>query len=51
MPGSAFEVVEAQFFLDLLMRFLANRARFDRRGERFEVSVGGDVDQIVFSFA
>jgi hypothetical protein len=41
MPGSAFEVVEAQFFVDLLMRLLANPARFDRRGERFEVSVGG----------
>jgi hypothetical protein len=41
MPGSALEVVEAQFFVDPLMRLLANPARFDRRGERFEVSVGG----------
>jgi hypothetical protein len=41
MPGSAFELVEAHFFVDLLMRLLANPARFDRRGERFEVSVGG----------
>jgi hypothetical protein len=29
-PGSAFEVVEAEFFLQLLMRLLADPSGFDR---------------------
>jgi hypothetical protein len=35
MPGSAVEVIEAEFSLGLLMRLLANPARLDRGGERF----------------
>ena len=31
-PGSAFEVVEAEFFLQLLMRLLADPSGFDRGG-------------------
>ena len=50
-PGAAFEVIEAQFFLELLMRLLANRARLDRRGERLEIGLCGQVGEIVFLFA
>jgi hypothetical protein len=50
-PGSAFEVVEAEFFLELLMGLFADPARLDRGGESFEISVERDLDQIVFSFA
>jgi len=50
-PGSAFEVIEAEFFLELLMGLLADPARLDRGGESFEISVERDLDQIVFSFA
>ena len=40
MPGAAFEVIEAQFFLGkLLMRLLADPSRLDRGGERLEVGL------------
>jgi hypothetical protein len=39
MPRAAFEVVEAQFFLELLMRLLADPSRLDRGGERLEVGL------------
>ena len=51
LPGSAFEVVEAEFFLELLMGLLADPARLDRRGEGLEIGVGREVGQIVFSLA
>ena len=41
MPGAAFEVVEAEFFLELLMRLLADPARFDGGGERCSAVSGG----------
>src|SRR3984885_2827811 len=36
-PGSAFEVVETEFFLELLVGLLADPSRLDRGGERLEV--------------
>src|ERR1700677_2513680 len=51
MPGSAFEVVEAKFFLELLVGLLADPSRLDRGGERLEVGVGRQVGKIVFALA
>ena len=34
LPGAALEVVEAEFFLELLMRLLADPARLDRSHQR-----------------
>jgi len=39
-PGSAFEVVEAEFLLELLMRLLTDSSGFDRGGEHLEARVG-----------
>ena len=50
-PGSAFEVVEAEFFLELLVGLLADPSRLDRGGERLEVGVGRQVGKIVFALA
>jgi len=41
-------VVEAEFFLELLVRLLANPARLDRRGQRLEAGFGRQVREIVF---
>ena len=51
MPGAAFEVVETEFLLELLMRLLADPSGLDRGGERLEVGVGGQVREIVFALA
>ena len=51
MPGSAFEVVEAKFFLKLLVGLLADPSRLDRGGERLEAGVGRQVGKIVFALA
>ncbi len=50
-PRSAFEVVEAEFFLQLLMRLLADPSGFDRSGERLEARIGWQVRHIVFWLA
>jgi len=50
-PRSTFEMVEAEFFLELLVSLLANPTRLDGRCERFEAGVGGKVGEIVFLFA
>ena len=50
-PGSAFEVVEAEFFLKLLVGLLADPSRLDRGGERLEAGVGRQVGKIVFALA
>src|SRR5271170_6775022 len=51
MPGAAFEVIEAQFSLELLVGLLADPSRLDRGGERLEVGVGRQVGKIVFALA
>ena len=50
-PGSALEVVEAEFLLRLLMRLFADPSGFDRGGERPEARVGGKSGHIVFLLA
>src|SRR6202451_743085 len=50
-PGSAFEVVESKFFLELLVGFLADPSGLDRGGERLEAGVGRQVGKIVFALA
>src|ERR1700728_4970948 len=50
-PRAAFEVVEAEFFLELLVSLLADPARLDRRGECLEICVGRQVGEIVFLLA
>ena len=39
-PGSAFEVVEAELLLELLMRLLTDPSGFDRGGEHLEARIG-----------
>ena len=39
-PGSTFEVVEAEFLLELLMRLLTDSSGLDRRGEHLEARIG-----------
>src|SRR5580692_10081054 len=51
MPGSALEVVEAEFFFELLMRLFADPSRLDRGGERLEAGVGRQVGKIGFALA
>ena len=51
MPGSAFKVIEAEFFLKLLVGLLADPSRLDRGGERLEVGVGRQAGKIVFALA
>ncbi|HEY6520738.1 MAG TPA: hypothetical protein VIZ19_15375 [Roseiarcus sp.] len=51
MPGPSFEVIEAEFLLELLMRLFANPSRFDCRGERPETRVGGWIGEIALALA
>ena len=46
-PGAAFEVVEAEFFLELLVSLLADPARLDRCGQRLEIGVRRKIGQVV----
>ena len=50
-PGATLEVVEAELFLELLMRLLADPACLDRSCDLFEQRVGGQVGEIIFAFA
>ena len=44
-------MVEAEFFLELLVRLLADPARLDCRGQCLEIGVGRQVGEIVFLLA
>ena len=44
-------MVEAEFFLELLVRLLADPARLDRRGQRLEAGFRRQVREIVFLLA
>ena len=46
MPGAAFEVIEAEFFLELLVGLLADPSRLDRGCERLEAGVGRQVGKM-----
>ena len=50
-PGSAFEVIEAEFLLELLMRLFTDPSGFDRGGEFRQARIGWQVRHIVFLFA
>ena len=50
-PGSSFEVIEAEFLLELLMRLFANPARLDPTGESLDRGVAGQIGEIIFSLA
>lgn len=49
--GSALEVIEAKFFLELLMGLLADPARLDCVGQNLDRGVGRQVREIVFALA
>lgn len=50
-PGSPFEMVEAEFLLELLMRLFANPAPLNGAGDVFDRYVGEKVGEIVFPLA
>lgn len=47
-PGPTLEVVEAEFLLQLLVCLFAHSARLDRCREGLEISIGGQVGEVVF---
>ena len=51
LPGPALEVIEAEFFLHLLMGLFANPARLDGGSQRFQINIGRQVGEVVFPFA
>ena len=48
LPGPSFEVVEAEFFFQLLMGLLADPSRLDGGGQGAQVRAVGQVGEIVF---
>ena len=50
-PGPTFEVIEAEFLLELLMRLFTNPPDFDCRSELFQARIARQVRHIVFLFA
>ena len=48
LPGSSLEVVEAEFFFQLLVSLLADPPRLDGGSQGAQVSPGGQVGEIVF---
>ena len=51
MPGSSLEVIETEFFLQLLVRRLADPPRLDGAGERLEGRAGGQVREVIFALS
>jgi len=45
-PGSSFEVIQPQFFLELLMRLFADPARLDRADKGLDRGVAGQIGEI-----
>ena len=48
LPGSALEVIEAEFFLHLLMGLLADPSRLDGGSQRAQVGASRQVGEVVF---
>src|SRR5262249_38714554 len=48
LPGSAREVVEAEFFFHLLVGLFANPSCLDDGSQSAQVRLGGEVGEIVF---
>src|SRR5579859_5016143 len=49
-PRASFEVVEAEFLLQLLVRLLADPSPLDGAGERLDWRVDWQVREVIFSF-
>jgi len=50
-PRAALEVIEAEFFLHLLVRLLADPARLDGRGELPHCRLGRQIGEIILALA
>jgi len=50
-PRAPFEVVESEFFLELLMRLFADPARLDGAGQLLDWRVGRQVREVVLALA
>ncbi|GHH16792.1 hypothetical protein GCM10008023_21220 [Sphingomonas glacialis] len=50
-PRSAFKVLEAEFFLELLMRLFTDPAGLDSPSDVFDRGVGGKIGEIVLPLA
>ena len=48
LPGSSLEVIEAEFFFQLLMALLADPSCLDGGSQGAQVRPGGQVGEIVF---
>ena len=48
LPGSSLEVIEAEFFFELLVGLLADPSRLDGGSQGAQVRPGGQVGEIVF---
>ena len=51
LPGSSLEVIEAEFFFQLLMGLLAYPPRLDGSGQGAQARAGGQVGEIIFLFS
>src|SRR5215207_6035790 len=51
LPGSPLEVIETEFFFQLLMSLLANPSRLDGRRQGAQVGLCRQVGEIVFLFS
>jgi hypothetical protein len=51
VPTPALEVVEAEFFLHLLMRLFADPARLEQPNQALHGSIGGQVGEVVLPLA
>ena len=51
LPGSPLEVIEPEFFFQLLVRLFANPSCFDGRRQRAQVRLRRQVGKIVFLLA
>src|SRR5208282_560701 len=51
MPGSPFEVVEAELFLQLLMRLFTDPTRLDGAGERFDRRLAWQVREVILALS
>ena len=51
LPGSSFEVIEAEFLFQLLMGLLANPSSLDRRSQGAQIGRSGQIGKVVFLLA
>ncbi len=51
LPGSSLEVIETEFFLQLLVSLLANPSRLDSSRQGAQVGLRRQVGEVVFLFS